>query len=169
MQTAVPLFAGAVDTEDKARAMLAAVAQKLPGACDTYAAVGNKGEESLPPERTADHSPCVQRDLMRPDGPGAKYGIGLWRAAAAALAFWKDGLASLKEGLPLMQEERARVRVKQALAVLETGTSQTTLRQSEPRVNQFLEKAGMHGELPLDATDAGVRTTGNDGGPTLSK
>ena len=78
-----------------------AVASSVPGACDTYARLGAGGDVTAgPPERTADHSPCVQKDLERRTGPRehGRYGSGLWRGAEGALALWKEAGAALHGG-----------------------------------------------------------------------
>jgi hypothetical protein len=90
-----------LQTERDARALMSAVARSVPGACDTYARLGAGGDVLAgPPERTADHSPCVQKDLERASGPKehGRYGTGVWRAALGALALWRDAVAALKEG-----------------------------------------------------------------------
>jgi hypothetical protein len=91
-----------VQTDDDARALMRAVAASVPGACDTYARLGAGMDVNAgPPERTADHSPCVQKDLERATGPAehGKYGTGLWRGAMGALALWREAGEALKEGV----------------------------------------------------------------------
>jgi hypothetical protein len=82
--------------------LLARVAHNLagvpPGAWETYALVGNMPVPAMPPAKQPDRSPCVQRDLERKDGPGAAYSHGVWRAAAGAMALWKDERAPCARG-----------------------------------------------------------------------
>jgi hypothetical protein len=102
-----------VATEGDARALMSAVARSVPGACDTYARLGEGIDpEAGPPERTADHSPCVQQDLERKGGPRehGRYSAGVWRAAMGASALWKDAIAALNEGVAHAPEsDRAKL------------------------------------------------------------
>ncbi len=91
-----------LSTDDDARALMRAVASSVPGACETYARLG-AGEEATagPPELTAEHSPCVQKDLERSMGPKehGQYGEGLWRGAEGALALAWDVATALRQGV----------------------------------------------------------------------
>jgi len=112
----------AIDTDEDARAFLADVAAAIPGACNTYAALGEgKPEGSLLLDETPDHSPCVQHDLSRKDGPGPTYGEGLFRAVAGALALWKAELAALHEGSALM-DGRPKAALEARLIALDDAT-----------------------------------------------
>lgn len=92
---------GALEDEMAVRKLFLAVAAAVPGACETYERLGaGAADESLALTLSADHSPCVQRDLKRQSGPGGAYGYGLWRAAAGALASWNTTVDALENGLP---------------------------------------------------------------------
>jgi hypothetical protein len=124
--------------EEAGRAFLDAVSRAIPGACVTYRLTAEGA--AAPPEYIADHSPCVQRDLSRREGPGGTYGVGLWRAAAGALAFWTEAERALRRGLGAMQDATAKARVEGALGTIEAATRAAKLRTSEPRVNADWER-----------------------------
>jgi hypothetical protein len=111
-----------VDDEAAARALLAAVARAFPGACATYARLG-RGDDlaSFSPAESPDHSPCVQHDLERKEGPGPAYGDGLWRAAAGAEALWRDGARALTIGFATT-EGPVRTALKKQLDVIDPAT-----------------------------------------------
>jgi hypothetical protein len=113
-----------VDEEPDARAMLSAVASSVPGACETYGALG-RGQTlaSFAPAASPDHSPCVQHDLERKDGPGPAYGDGLWRAAAGAAALWRDEARALDEGVGVA-EGRAREALQKRVDVIDAATKE---------------------------------------------
>ncbi len=119
-------LARALSSDDDARALMRAVARSVPGACDTYARLGAGADAAAgPPEGTADHSPCVQKDLERRGGPSVhgRYGFGLWRGAEGALALWKDAVGALRDGVartdPRIRGTFER-RVVEAVALLRT-------------------------------------------------
>ncbi len=140
-------------------ALLKAIATAIPGACATYAALGDgAAEEKLPPEMTPDHDPCVQKDLGRKEGPGGKYGVGLWRGAAGAVALWKEEIVALKTGMALM-EGKPKETLAKKLAVIESATSKSTLKPSAPRVNEAIDLAVAHAgvlKAGANAADGGV-------------
>jgi hypothetical protein len=72
------------------------VANAIPGACASYV-VGD--QPSVAPELQYDHSPCVFKDLARRDGPGSKYGSGMFRGLEAAIALWREAERDLRLGL----------------------------------------------------------------------
>jgi hypothetical protein len=97
---AAPLVGKKVDEEKDARPMMKAIAQAIPGACATYALLGDGAAlDKLPPELSPDHSACVQKDLGRREGPGGRYGEGLWRAAAAAIVIYREAARALRIGV----------------------------------------------------------------------
>jgi len=146
----------AVDDDDAARALLRAVAESLPGACPTYAALGDGGDaDKLPPEMSPDHDPCVHRDLGRKGGPGPRYGTGLWRAVHAAAAAWREELATLHTGAAHATGP-ARARLEEHLGKLDAAASRTKLREAPPRVNEALEHL-------MGAAHAGPLTAGSSG------
>ena len=98
-----PKVAQALLTDDDAKRLFLAVSSSIPGACATYATLAvDANADRLPAADSPDHSSCVQADLIRTDGPGGAYGYGVWRAAAGALAVWKDAVRALEIGSEAM-------------------------------------------------------------------
>ena len=123
-----PFIGKPIETETAARSMLGAVARAIPGACATYARLGRGADvASFSAPESPDHSPCVQHDLVRKDGPGPVYGDGLWRAAAGAAALWKDGSRALLIGFATTAGP-VRTGIRKKLDVIDTATHQLTLR-----------------------------------------
>lgn len=115
--------------DEDARRLMATVASSIPGACDTYALLGAAADEStLTPVRSPDNSACVQKDLARTDGPGGAYGYGLWRAAAAALALWKDAVRALDAGASLTTSA-PREALDGYLKTVDAATAKIVLKQ----------------------------------------
>jgi hypothetical protein len=143
-------------SDDDARALMRAVASSMPGACDTYARLGTGTDVNAgPPERTADHSACVQKDLERTTGPTehGKYGTGLWRGAIGALALWKEAGAALHQGAPRADrsvKSAVEARVAAAEAVLSKVVAAPT--DVPPEIPAYLTRlSAMHadaGALP---------------------
>ncbi len=145
MAEAAEAIGKAVVEDPDGVALLKAVTQSVPGACASYAMLGDGAlPEKMPPAMAPDHDPCVQRDLSRKVGPGGDYGVGLWRAAAGAIALWKDESAALKAGLSLM-DGKAKETVEAKLATIEAATAKSSLKKSEPRVNAALDIGSGHG------------------------
>src|SRR5262249_50061732 len=120
--------ARSVDDEGAATALVRAVSVAVPGACTTYGLLGSgAGTERLAPELSADHSPCVQKDLERKDGPGGTYGHGLFRAAEGAAALWRDAVRALRVGLAKMNGA-PRAAVEDRLGALEAGLAKIQLK-----------------------------------------
>ncbi|HEY5240566.1 MAG TPA: hypothetical protein VIJ22_03830 [Polyangiaceae bacterium] len=94
----------------------------LPGACPTYALMGGTPVDRLPAGKGPDTAVCVQRDLERKDGPGARFGSGVWRAAAAIVALWKDDARALRSGLGAA-DEVVRPALEKKLAVIEGASA----------------------------------------------
>jgi hypothetical protein len=94
----------------------------LPGACPTYAMMGGAPIAQLPAGKGPDTSLCVQRDLERKDGPGAKFGSGVWRAAAGIVALWNDEARALRGGLE-MADEVVRPVIEKKLAAIEGASA----------------------------------------------
>jgi hypothetical protein len=101
------------------------LSEVLPGACPTYAMMGGTPAATLPAGKSPDTSLCVQRDLERKDGPGARFGMGsgVWRAAAGEVALWEDEARALRGGLDAA-DEVVRPSLEKRLAVIE-GASAT--------------------------------------------
>jgi hypothetical protein len=138
-------------SEDKSRGLMRAVAAALPGACVTYARLGAGAKnEDLPLAMSAEHSPCVNRDLGRPEGPGPTYGHGVPRAAEGALALWKDYLGALAGGVAAM-DPRAKKRLEAELPKLQELTAGFALEKvAPPAGNAWAMQAG------ADHADAGL-------------
>jgi hypothetical protein len=94
----------------------------LPGACPTYAMMGGTPIAQLPEGKGPDKALCVQRDLERKDGPGAKFGSGVWRAAAGIVALWDDEVRALRGGLELA-DEVVRPVLEKKLAVIDGASA----------------------------------------------
>ncbi len=145
--------ARAMVTDDDARAFLGDVAASIPAACQTYAALA-RGETNLPPEEGPNNARCVQLDLMRKTGPGGAYGQGLWRAAAGALAVWKDTVDALEGGTKLMSGDR-KAAVDRALATLQDATPKMSVKQvAAPAGNAWNATMGEHQDAGVMPTDA---------------
>ncbi len=120
----LPALARKLETDDDGRKLLGIVAADVPGACVTYESLASTNDDSkMDPAQSADHSSCVQKDLVRVDGPGGAYGYGLWRAVAAGLALLKDTVRALDVGAKLM-----------------TGKSQTAINQSIDAIKHAIDK-----------------------------
>ncbi len=149
----------AIEAEADAVVLLKGIAAAIPGACATYAALGSGVKnEALPLTAMPDHSPCVQKDLGRPGGPGATYGRGTWRAAAGAVALWKDEAAALREGLSTMSGKR-RSTLEAKLAGIDAATAKVTLKKVEREVGWLNDMSELHGDagVPLElAADSGA-------------
>jgi hypothetical protein len=143
-------------SDDDARALMRAVASSIPGACDTYARLGSGIDVNAgPPERTADHSACVQKDLERATGPKehGTYGAGVWRGAMGAMALWKDAGAALHEGTS-RADRSVKSAVEAKVATAEAVLSKVVLAPSDtpPEIPSYLAAlSAMHadaGTLP---------------------
>jgi hypothetical protein len=86
--------------------------------------MGGTAVENLPAGKRPDTALCVQRDLERKDGPGARFGLGagVWRAAAAVVALWKDDARALRGGLDAA-DEVVRPALEKKLAVIEGASA----------------------------------------------
>jgi hypothetical protein len=158
-----PKIAHKAVEESDARAMMAGIAAAIPGSCSTYADLGaGVDEKTLPPERTSDHSPCVQRDLGRVGGPGGTYGQGLWRAAMGASMLWKEEARILHDGAAHM-DGKAKERLLAELAIVDDATAKMELKAVETPQNGAFYAIGMHDDagVPLSAApDAGANDAG---------
>lgn len=103
------------------------IASVVPAACRTYGLLA-QGEKQLAAVDDEDHSACVQADLSRRDGPGPLYGEGPFRAAAGALAAYRDTLHALRAGLSLMSA-RVRTPIDAKLLELENASDKIALRK----------------------------------------
>jgi hypothetical protein len=157
MADAAPRVGKHMEEEADARGLMNAVAASVPGSCDTYGALG-RGDAlaSFAPAKSPDHSPCVQHDLMRKEGPGATYGDGLWRAAAGAAALWKDESRGLATGLALSEGAVKRA-LEKRIAVIEAATQELQVRAVSTTQQGQYRAADAHRAdgVPLGA-DAGA-------------
>jgi hypothetical protein len=147
------------DDEQAAKKLLGAVAASIPGACDTYGAIG-RGDalETMAPEIHPDHSACVQRDLSRREGPGGRYGSGILRAAEGAAALWRDEERALRMGGNVAAPAVQKV-VIDRLAQIEPMTLKMSIKKMEP-----VDETAMVGFMADVHADAGVFIIKTDGG-----
>lgn len=150
-----------VTTEAQARALMAQIAQTIPGACVTYARLGSgEAASALPAEQSPEHSSCVHHDLTRREGPGAASGSGVFRAAEGAAALLRETERALRMGLATMTGAR-KAAVEQRLKFIEEATKKLTLaRQDTPgtaaTTTQLLLEAHADAGVPLGPQDAGA-------------
>jgi hypothetical protein len=151
-------LARSLESDDDARALLRAVASSVPGACETYARLGAGDDVTAgPPERTADHSACVQKDLERASGPAehGAYGAGLWRAAEGALALWRDAAKALHEGAA-REDVEVRGALEASLARMDAALGRTGTKKLPPSAPAYVMGTGdVHQDVP-GALDAGA-------------
>jgi hypothetical protein len=121
-----------IANDNQARAAMRAIAGAIPGACPTYALLGN-GTDALAPELSAEHAACVQRDLERRDGKGARYGAGAFRALEGALALWRDAERALRVGLPHANEPTRRLVLRQLARIEAASLAMATPDLSDAR------------------------------------
>lgn len=160
MAKASPKVGRALEDDAAAREVLAAVAASVPGACPTYARLGaGAAEASLPVELSPDHAACVQKDLARREGPGPRYGTGVFRALEGALAVWREAERALRQGAELARPE-AHVALEEALRTIEPAT----LAVRTKRVPSAPEAAALEIMAEIHA-EAGVGL-GPDAGPS---
>jgi hypothetical protein len=156
MAAGAPEVGTKADDEKAALGIMKVVGEAVPGACATYTALGNGIDPaSLPIEMMPDHSPCVQKDLARKDGPGGTYGRGVFRAAEAAVALWKDEARALRDGLALMSG-KAHATLEANLDTIDLATAKIELKKV-PRDDEWL--GGMqvvHGDAGVPFVDAGA-------------
>jgi hypothetical protein len=147
------------DDEESAKKLLGAVAASIPGACETYGAIA-RGDalEKMPPEIHPDHSACVQRDLTRREGPGGRYGTGVFRAAEGAAAMWRDEERALRIGSNV-----ASPAVQKVVTEMLTQIEPMTLKIAIKKVESADEQA-MVGFMAEVHADAGVLLMKLDGG-----
>jgi hypothetical protein len=156
MADAAPRVGRAYEEENDARAFMKEVTGAVPGACSTYMILGGGAEpQTLAPELTADHSPCVQKDLERRDGPGGKYGHGTWRGAEGALALWKNAARALRAGAA-KTNGKTKAALEARLAVIEAATSKITMKKLPPGPDMSQFMTDVHGDAgaaiaPVDA------------------
>jgi hypothetical protein len=157
MADAATRIGHAYDDDASALALLKNVSAAVPGACVAYALLGAGADPTnLAPELTADHSPCVQKDLERKEGPGGTYGHDAFRAAEGALALWKDAASALREGAPRM-EGRARKTVDAHVATIDAATAKVVLKKLPPPPDSSQFMSDVHGDAGVPIVDGGTR------------
>jgi hypothetical protein len=127
MAELAPQMGRPMDDEAEVSRRVHDLAGVMPGACDTYAMMSAVRADDIPPAKRPERSRCVQRDLERKDGPGATYGTGVWRAAAGAIALWKDEARALRTGLA-STDPVARSVVEAKLAIIDAATARVELK-----------------------------------------
>jgi hypothetical protein len=132
MAELAPRIGKRLDDEAEVTKLVHDLAGVLPGACATYAMMGVTPVERLPAGKGPDTAMCIQRDLERKDGPGARFGVGsgVWRVAAGIVALWKDEARALRGGLEA-GEEVVRPVLEKRLAVIEGATAKIELKKVE--------------------------------------
>lgn len=122
MAEAAPLVGRKIEEDKDALATMKAVVSAIPGACPTYWLLASGAEAGkIPPELTADHAACVQRDLRRREGPGGSYGEGTLRALEGSLAAWRETERALRLGAA-KSSPAAKAAIEQKLGVIEAAT-----------------------------------------------
>jgi hypothetical protein len=132
MAEMAPRVGKRLDDEGEVTKLVHDLAGVLPGACPTYAMMGGTPIERMPANRAPDTALCVQRDLERKDGPGARFGSGVGRAAAGAVALWKDEARALRDGLGAA-DEMVRPVLEKKLAVIEGASARIELQMKGKR------------------------------------
>ena len=159
MSEAAPALAHTFSEEKEALPLLLAVGEAIPGSCTTYALLGGGSDPArLAPEMTADHSPCVQKDLGRAGGPGGAYGFGPFRAAEGAVALFKDAIRSLREGEARMTPA-SRTVVDAKLGPLDAAMAAVVIKKLPPPPDNSMFMTDAHadaGGVPKLVVDAGA-------------
>jgi len=171
MAQAAPQVGRSFDDEKDVPVLLRSVAESVPGACDTYALLGEGADpKKLPPETSAEHSACVHKHLSLRGGAGPSYGDGILRAGEGASALWKEAERDLRLGVSQMGGP-AKDAVEAHLKTIEGATLKLALKKVENPttptqvVNTLLEvheDAGIH----IAPRDGGAPEAG---GPPLKK
>ncbi len=151
-------LARSFDSEADARALMKSVAENIPGACPTYAALGAGADDAkLPLPMMADHAPCVQRDLSRAGGPGGVYGAGLLRAAKGAVLLWKETADRLHQGCEAQMSGDAKARCLSDLAAVDQANAHLDVREMETPTNGALYNILAHADAGVDLDGGGAR------------
>ena len=173
MAEAAPNVGVHADDEAAATKLMGEIAKAVPGACNTYAMIA-RGDalSSFAPEDHPDHSACVQRDLSRRDGPGGRYGNGVFRAAEGAAALWREEERALRMGAGAASPAAKKL-IGEKLAIIEPATLKIAIKQVESTEDQML--TALLGDVHADAGivlwkgDAGAGDAGaGDAGQTQS-
>jgi hypothetical protein len=129
MAGASPAVGRSIDEDKDALAALAAIGGAIPGSCPTYQMLGaGVDPKTIPPELSADHAACVQRDLSRREGPGGRYGEGIFRALEGSLALWREAERALRLGSDKAAPQ-AKLGMTRYLATIESATQKSKTKQ----------------------------------------
>jgi hypothetical protein len=151
-----------IDDDGAASAAMKAVVGAIPGACSTYWLVATNA--APPPELSADHSACVQRDLSRREGPGATYGTGTFRALEGALALWRDTERALRIGLA-QAAPAVKAMLEKKLVIIEASAQRIEPRKlaSAPPAAIYMDSVHEEAGVPFTPRrDAGAADAGTD-------
>lgn len=162
MTEAAPLVGRKIEDDASAAATMKAIASAIPGACPTYYLLGaGTNPAVIPAELSADHAACVQKDLARREGPGARYGAGTMRALEGSLAVWREMERALRLGLP-NAEPNTKVIVEKALTVIEGASAKIATKKVESAtpadVLDFMGEVHAEAGIPIvkPKADAGL-------------
>lgn len=160
MAKEAPVVGQKTEDEAVARKMMRAVGQRIPGACPTYELLGSgKDNEKLAPELRAEHSTCVVKQLAFRDGPGARYGSGVFRATEGAMALWRETERALRLGLEHASQD-TKDRVTKDLAIIEPATQKIGLKRDTSTISADVMK-----RLGEAHAEAGVPIVRDAGAP----
>lgn len=159
MADAAPAVGRPIDDDGTATAAMKVIVGAIPGACPTYWLLGSGAPAPIPPEFSAAHSACVQRDLSRREGPGASYGEGNLRATEGALALWRETERALRLGLSNTAPGPKAV-LERKLTIIEGATRKIETKKLPPASVAVLNYMGeIHAEAGitiLNPIDAGA-------------
>lgn len=136
MSEVAPRVGRKIEDDATAADTMKAIVTALPGACVTYQLLGSgKDPAKLPPELSAEHAFCVQKDLSRREGPGASYGAGMMRALEGSLAAWRETERALRLGLS-NAGPGAKATIENRLKVIEPATQAIATKKGESTTTQ---------------------------------
>jgi hypothetical protein len=138
-------------SDDDARALMRFVATAVPGACETYARLGaGEPADAPPPQGTADHSPCVQKDLDRSTGPDerGRYGYGLWRGVEGAMAVLRAAADALHDGTPKV-DARVRAAFEKRVAQATAALAKVETKKLPPATDYARTMGDVHGDAGI--------------------
>jgi hypothetical protein len=163
MEEAAPLVGRAIENEKDALPTMKAIVAAVPGACPTYGMVaGGADPMTIPFEFAPDHSACVQKDLQRREGPGGRYGTGIFRALEGSITIWRETERALRQGISKAASPATTTTLEKKLAVIEAATQKNSTKKLDDTTSATLRFLGdIHAEAGVkilkdrDAGDAG--------------
>jgi hypothetical protein len=169
-----PAVGKKLDDEAAAKSAILAVVRSVPGACPTYWLVATGSDpKTMPPELDPDHSACVQKDLVRREGPGGSYGTGTFRALEGALAVWRETERALRLGMAHAEPDPKAV-LEKKLPTIEAATAKIESKKLPPdegasaQIMAYMRNAHAEAGVLLAKPDAGSDDAGADAGvPSL--